>query len=34
MDRLELHRTSQLQKYLVDNNYSTCHTVEPIIIGA
>jgi len=34
MDRLELHRTRQLQRYLVDNDYATCHMTEPIIIGA
>jgi hypothetical protein len=34
MDRLELHRTSQLHRYLVDNDYVTSLMTESILIGA
>jgi hypothetical protein len=34
MYRLELRRTSQLQRYLVDNDYATSHMTEPLLIGA
>ena len=34
MDRLDLHKTSQLQRYSVDNDYATCRMTEPILIGA